>query len=189
MQQPDIELADVLITAQLARRSAPHRNAAAEVDGLTCIAASMHEGRDAIFGAICAIALSCCPGGSAGISVLLDPPEEGFRWDALVGRFGPYLHGRAPRHDSPCGVSLDLGAPQLFRHPERYFTWLRGSGIPIIEGLVVPLYLAHREPYGALWVMSHDEGHQFSATDAQLMVLLADHVSAALQLNAQRGER
>jgi len=182
-------LADVLITPLLDQRPSSPHDVDAERVGLNAIAASMSEGEEGILQAICELALTRCGAGSSGISVLQEPAEDGFRWDALAGVFAPYLHGRAPRHDSPCGVSIDSGVTQLFAHPERYFAWMRAPGIPIVEGLVVPLFLAGRRPYGSLWVMMHEPGRQFSRADAELMTQLGQHAVTAVQLRQQQAVR
>jgi GAF domain-containing protein len=184
-----VELPDIVITPQLARR--PGRRAARDADhaGLTRIARSMEGGPQAILAAICDLALEYCEADSAGLSVLRPGETEGFRWEALAGTFSPYLYGTAPRHHSPCGYAIDVGAPQLFTHPERYFTWLGAAGIPIAEGLVVPLYDSAQVAYGALWVMTHADAEHFCAADAQLMQRLGGHVGAALALERETAQR
>ena len=186
MSHPVVDLSQVLITAQLALRPPSPRDPAVEAMALARIAHSMEKGRSAVFTAICDMALSLCHCGSAGISVLNDPPSDGFTWEALSGVLAPYQNGRAPRYDSPCGVTVDMGSAQLFAHPERHFRWMSATGVPIAEGLVVPLFAARRMPYGALWVIKHGEGDQFTRSQADIMDLLGGHVSAVLQLQAQR---
>ena len=186
MHASEYLLDDILITSQLDTRPCPIRDLAAERRGLNQIARSMNFGRLAVFEKICEIALELCAADSAGISVLTDPPENGFTWDALVGRFSPYLHGTAPRHNSPCGVTIDTGKTQLFSYPERVFEWMRGPGVPIVEGLVIPLYKEGRQPYGSIWVMKHDNKKPFTKLEAEIMTMLAGHVSAALQIQNQR---
>jgi len=186
MYTTDFQLEDVLITSELDTRPSRQRDILAERNGLEQIARSMGFGREAVFQQICQIGLELCNADSAGISVLTDPPENGFTWDALVGRFSPYLHGTAPRHNSPCGVSLDTGRTQLFSHPERIFEWMRSPGIPIVEGLVIPLYKEKRLPYGSIWVMKHEGGAPFTKLEAEIMTVLGGHVSAALQIQGQR---
>jgi GAF domain-containing protein len=186
MTDPNLSLSDILITSELSARPAVY-DAAAERTSLESLATVVGDGRESILKAVCALALVCSEAGSAGVSVLLDPEDEGFSWDALAGRFSPYLFGRAPRHDSPCGISLDTGMTQLFSHPERYFGWMRGPGIPIVEGLVVPLFQGKRRPFGSLWVMTHsEEARMFTSADAELLTRLGNHAAAAIQLSDQR---
>lgn len=186
MTDQNPNLSDVLITSELSSRPAVY-DAAAERTSLDSLAAVVADGRESILKAVCALALLCSEAESAGVSVLLDPEDEGFSWDALAGRFAPYLYGRAPRNDSPCGVSIDTGKTQLFSHPERYFGWMRGPGIPIVEGLVVPLFQGQRQPFGSLWVMTHsEEARKFTNADAELLTRLGNHAAAAIQLSDQR---
>lgn len=186
MTKPPLTLSDVLITSELSKRPAVF-DYAAGCSSLESLASVMADGKEAILKAVCTLALVCSDAGSAGVSVLLDPEEDGFSWDALAGQFSPYLFGRAPRHDSPCGVSLDTGRTQLFSHPERYFSWMRAPGIPVIEGLVVPLFHGKRRPFGSLWVMTHTaEARKFTSADAELLTRLGDHAAAAIQVSEQR---
>lgn len=186
MNKYDAGLAEVLITAQLSLRPPSPRSRSVEAMALARIARSMEDGRSAVFDAICDMALVLCNSGSSGISVLNETPSTGFTWEALSGVLSPYQYGQAPRHDSPCGVAVDLGCTQLFAHPERHFGWIRAAGITIVEALTVPLFAEGRVPYGALWVLKHDTGDAFTRAQADIMELLAGHVSAALQLQGQR---
>jgi len=169
----------VLATAELPARAGSGLDTDAEQRALTRIAASMNAGPRAVLAEICELAMTLCDAQSAGLSVLRDTPAPHFSWDVLAGRFAPFTGGTAPRHDSPCGVALDRRAPQLFRHPEQHFPWKRAAGMPIVEGLVVPL-IRRDCPLGSLWVMKHEPGPGFSSADAATMTLLAGHVCAAL---------
>jgi len=186
MTAPHFTLDDVLITGELRKRAGRY-DSSAEQRSLESLAAVVVDGKEAILKAVCALALVCSDAGSAGVSVLLEPEETGFSWDALSGRFSPYLFGRAPRYDSPCGVTVDKGKTQLFSHPERYFSWMKASGIPIVEGLVIPLFQGNRRPFGSLWVMTHaEEARKFSSADAELLTRLGDHAAAAIQVSEQQ---
>ena len=67
---------------------------------------------------------------------------------------------------------------------------MRACGIPIAEGLVIPLYGEKRRLFGSLWVMTHNkEARKFTSADAELLTRLGDHAAAALQLSVQQGDR
>jgi len=53
--------------------------------------------------------------------------------------------------------------------------------VPAIEGLIVPLYDTGRQPLGTLWIVSHEEGRSFDATDARVMEQLAVQLVLALK--------
>jgi len=181
-----MKLTDILITDELKARERDPRSKEAEHAVLNGVASSMHLEHAQFLSAVAQTALDLCNADSAGVSVLMDVPEQGFTWDALVGRFGPFLNGTAPRHGSPCGVSIDSGEPQLFSHPERLFEWMRGPGIPIVEGLVIPIFSYPGIPYGSLWIMLHEPGRKFTRSHLDIMELLGGHISAAVQLHVQR---
>lgn len=64
---------------------------------------------------------------------------------------------------------------------------MRGPGIPIVEGLVVPLYRGGGQPFGSLWVMTHSEdAREFTSADAELLTRLGNHAAAAIQVFEQR---
>jgi PAS domain S-box-containing protein len=126
------------------------------------------------------VALELCDAGSAGISLLISTPEgEQFRWEALSGAYANYVGGRTPRDFSPCGTCLDLGAPQLYDRPARYFEYLGAAQPPIVEGLVVPFYRGE-EPLGTIWVVTHDDRRSFDREDVRVMQSLAGFVGIAL---------
>jgi two-component sensor histidine kinase len=111
-----------------------------------------------------------------------------FRWTALAGEFASYVGGTTPRHHSPCGLCLDEGATILVARPARAFEYFNTAHVPIIEGLIVPLYDTGRQPLGTLWIVSHEEGRGFDATDARVMEQLAVQLVLALKCQKEATE-
>jgi hypothetical protein len=139
--------------------------------------------RGVVFDTLCEMALMLCGAGSAGISILDNTDDaEGFTWEAVAGKLEGHHGGRAPRHHSPCGVTLERRSAQLFSHPERYFEWMQQAALPVVEGLVIPLYKQRRETYGTIWIMLHEEGGLFDKEDARIMTALGGHAAMALQM-------
>lgn len=163
---------DVLITHELMLRQSRVPELEEERKAFRKIASRMSDGPEHVLQVICDSAIRICKAGSSGVSILRKSDEEGFSWDALAGQASPYVGGRAPRHHSPCGVTLQRGAAQLFSHPERYFEFLQQANLPIVEGLVIPLYNQHKEPYGTIWIMSHDPDVRFDYEDVRIMTEL-----------------
>ena len=58
---------------------------------------------------------------------------------------------------------------------------MRKVDVPIVEGMVIPLYGKDQQAIGTIWIMSHQEGHQFDRHDLQVMSMFASHASAALR--------
>ena len=86
-----------------------------------------------------------------------------------------------PRRLRLSGADRDLQTPQLYFHPEQYFTDLPKPELPIAEALVLPL-LADNQPLGAIWIVSHD-ARQFDSEDLRIAIALADFAVAALKVD------
>ncbi|WP_242046420.1 PAS domain S-box protein [Calothrix anomala] len=154
------------------------------------VAQQMASNSQTLLQSLVDIALDLCIAGSTGVSLLEKTPngEEVFRWNVLAGALAQYLGGTTKRDFSPCGVCLDRGTPQLFSHPERYFTYFQAANTPIVEGLVLPL-IGDRHVFGTIWIMSHDEKRHFDSEDVRIMTSLADFTATALLLQQrQTGE-
>jgi hypothetical protein len=135
-----VTLEDVLITSELSRRRSRAPNYSAENRALVTLAREMATKPKNLPQKLVDLALELCRAGTAGISLLkTDAEGEYFSWEALAGVYDPRVGGRTPRNFSPCGTTLDRGAPQLFSCPARYFTYFEGVDSPIAEGLVIPL--------------------------------------------------
>jgi hypothetical protein len=126
-----------------------------------------------------ASALTLCNAGSAGLS-LLEEENGPFRWVALAGRYKDFVGGTTPRDASPCGVTLDLGAPQLFDEPGRHFACFEHANPPIVEGLVVPVKGVGRDR-ATIWIVAHSRAVEFDMEDVRVMASLAGFASFACQ--------
>jgi len=123
--------------------------------------------------------------GTVGISLVEETPVGGevFRWVALAGSYEKFEGSTIPRDFSPCGVCLNKGSAQLFSYPARYFKFFQEAKPTIVEAMVVPLMLEEKA-WGTIWVLSHEEAHQFDQEDLRLLTILADFLASALA-NAQ----
>jgi signal transduction histidine kinase len=176
-------LQDILITQKLKSRRRRKPNAHAENAALQALARVMATAPGELIDTLLRTALELCNAGTAGLS-LLETSLEGeqiFRWTNLAGALGKHLHGTTPRYFSPCGVTLDAHAPQLFINPGRRFQYFNGLDFPIIEALVIPVDLGGEIP-GTLWVASHDDEMKFDAEDARIMTGLAEFTGCALRM-------
>ena len=175
-------LEDVLISGEL--RSRPHRAANLESEGkaFRILARVMANSPRQLPDTLLRLALELCRAGTAGISLVETPPgsEPIFRWTSLAGLLEKHLGGSTPRTFSPCGVSLDRKAPQLFLYPARHFPFLNELPVPVVEALVVPLSGAG--PAGAIWILSHEECIVFDSEDVRILTDLADFTSSALRV-------
>ncbi len=115
------------------------------------------------------LALELCSAGTAGLS-LLETTAEGeqvFRWSNVAGALDKHVGGNTPRDFSPCGVTMDSNAPQLFTLPARRFQYFNGLDFTIVEALVIPVYLGTETP-GTIWIVSHDDEIKFDSEDARI---------------------
>ena len=194
-------LEDVLITPELARRAARAPDLGVENDALFRIARRLatHASPDDVLQTVVDTAVELCGAGTAGLSLIETPADGGepvFRWTHMAGELAGAVGGCTPRGHSPCGVTLERGAPQLFREPRRYFEYLAATPSPIVEGLVIPLVggvETGASPIGTIWIVSHDAAARgFDWEDARVMTSLASFTSIALQIaeaNVQHAAR
>jgi len=141
------------------------------------------HGSVAVLKRLATLAIELCRAGTGGVSVI-DSGENGeqiFRWQALAGELEPHEGGTTPRDWSPCGECLKTGKVMLYSYPARYFTYFQEIDTPIVEGLVVPMYVDSL-PVGTIWIVSHDEHVKFDAEDARVMTSLGSFAAAALRL-------
>ena len=177
--------AGVLRTDDLKDRPARAPDHAAEVRTLVTVAGAQTGRRDTLLQAIADAALGACRAGSAGIS-LLETTAEGnavFRWRAVAGACAGFEGKTTEWAECPCGMTLELGAPQLFVEPHTFFKSLRDAGAVMTEGIITPIPIRGQESkqLGAIWVASHDE-HRFDREDVRLLGNLAVLAGAALTL-------
>jgi PAS domain S-box-containing protein len=183
-------LNEILITEELSGRARRIPNWQAQAIAMQLVARQMASHPQTLLQKLVDIALDLCNAGSAGISLLETTPtgEEVFRAHVLAGALAQYIGGTTPRDFSPCGVTLERGTPQLFSHPERYFTYFQAANTLIVEELVLPL-IAEHHVLGTIWIMSHDEERHFDSEDVRIMMSLADFTTTTLVLQQrQTGE-
>lgn len=173
-------LSDILITEQLQSRPRRLANIPRELAALRDINRHIERRSPELATMLCELAASLCSAGTAGISILRNvDKEEFFGWDVVAGKAAPYAGGKAPRHNSPCGICLKYKEPQLFHLPGRYFNWLKLVAIPVVEALVVPLYRSNAKPLGTIWILSHDDKRKFDREDVRILRELGDYVLKA----------
>lgn len=179
-------LNQVLITEVLFRRVPRPVNLEAENYALHKLAQQMAETPETLLQNLVAIAVELCQAGSAGISIpeITTDGEEIFRWVALAGAYANATN-TPPRYFSLCGTCLDKKTPQLFTHPELYFTYFKQLRPMIVECLVIPL-LVGKQALGTIWIASHNQTRQFDLEDLRVMSSLANFTAAALNHSQAR---
>ena len=147
------------------------------------LAALMPQDSGAVLKSLAKFAIELCSAGSGGVSVIETGKDgvEMFRWRALAGQVEPYVGGTTPRDWSPCGECLRAGKAMLYSYPARYFTYFQKLDTPIVEGLVIPMYV-DRIAVGTIWIISHEEQRRFNAEDVRIMTSLGDFAANALRL-------
>ena len=178
---------DLYITLELHRRIPRITDHLREKMALQDIAAQMIDHPERVLPKLVERAMEMTGAVSAGISAF--EAQEGtagiFRWRDLKGELAQFEGATTPRNYSPCGVCLDRFEPTLTRRPERHYTWIAEAGVSCPEVLLVPLYIAHGEPLGTLWIVSEQEGY-FDSGHARIMRELASFTGIALAMLRDR---
>jgi hypothetical protein len=172
----------VISTGEFEQRNARRADYKKECQSLYRLAAVFAQEPEKIMDELVRTAIDLCGADSAGISVEEQLPsgKRVFRWVATAGVLAPFINQiAAPRDFSPCGVTLDRDAVQLFKHPEKHYLWLAASPQSIHEALLIPWSTSPEK--GTLWIISHRAAHKFDGEDARLMRGLADFTTMALR--------
>src|ERR1700693_3732850 len=182
-QREPVRLEDVLITDQLFLRAQKGRDPREEAESLQRLAHVMARTPGKLVETLLEMALHLCRAGTAGISLLEERPDADsvFRWTHLRGALEGYVGKIKPKDFSPSAICLNLGSPQLFSGPARYFEYFKDVNPPIVETLIFPLPIGD-EIQGTLWIGSHDENVKFDSEDVRLMTVLAEFTSCGLHL-------
>ena len=173
----------LLITSELEKRTRRGSDTRATISALQTLSRDIAEHPSEALTRLVNLSKELCGGGSAGISVYEPVPGEPgiFRWTALTGKAAQFDGETTPRDFSPCGICLDRSEIILMDRPGRYYDWLNLPDLPLTEAILVPLFVNGIDPFGTLWVMSHDE-HQFDSGDARVLADMASVVGLALSL-------
>jgi signal transduction histidine kinase len=179
--------ADTLIVDKLYQRDPHPRDFEAEAHCLHSLAHLLAAPVDHLLQTLVNAALSLCDAGSSGISLIEhDLAGTGhFRWAATTGHVAGFAGITTPLGESPCGVTLALGSAQLFAYPQRRFDCLKGPEPEVVEGLVVPIP-GDSEPWGTIWILSHDKRVLFDAEDVRVLSSLGSFVGAAWRIRASK---
>lgn len=182
----------VLITAELDVRPRRWPDYAAENAALHALAQALTTSHTAMLQTLVDTARSLCSAGSAGSAgiSLREPGAAGkdvFRWVAVSGDCAHLKDHVIPGGDSPAGVAIALDAPQLIAFPTRQFACLSEVVPDVMEELVVPVP-GSPEPWGALWVMSHDREQRFDSEHRRILASLANFTCAALTIAKARAD-
>ncbi|MBE9092571.1 PAS domain S-box protein [Tychonema sp. LEGE 07203] len=185
-QTPQTNLTEISIAKLLSRRRPRSPDLQAENRALQTLARQLATSPRTLLVTLAATARDLCRAGSAGICLLAEngASEQIYCWEALAGAWGAAEQANKPPALHLSGTNLDFQTPQLYLHPEQYFTDLQQLEPPIAEALVLPL-LAENQPLGAIWIVSHDSS-QFDAEDLRIGLALADFAVAALQIDRAR---
>lgn len=179
---PFIPLSDIDISQELLSRRVSAPNRRAESAAMYASAEALTQGPGPALKQLARHAVELCDADSGGVSVIeATETDVLFRWRALAGEVERYEGGSTPRDWSPCCECLKAGRAILYSYPERHFTYLQQLGVPIVEGLVIPV-LSGTLPLATVWVASHTPECQFNAEHVRIMTSLGDFTSSALEI-------
>ncbi len=172
-----VSVDSVLFTDELYERESRGPDHDAERGALLSLTQHLADSPRTILKRLTEVALDVCRAGSSGVSLLSDETGD-FYWPAVTGVWEPHTGGGTPRDFGPCGVVLDSGSVQLFKHPELYFPYLGSVSPAIEEALLTPFYVGGIA-VGTVWVVAHDEGRQFDGEDLRMIESLGRFAAAA----------
>ncbi len=177
-----ISLDDIVITHELLVRPLRRVNRPGEIAAMHSLATILKQSSKLVLKRLASLAIELCGAGTAGVSVIEagDDESQVFRWQALAGKLEHHEGGTTPRDWSPCGDCLKAGKPMLYSYPAKYFSYFQKIETPIVEGLVIPMYVDGLA-VGTIWIISHDEECRFDAEDVRIMTSLGNFASAALR--------
>jgi two-component sensor histidine kinase len=179
-----LPLERVITTDELSRRASRCPNYELESRTLAELMTAMADqpNPDSLLQKLVSTARELCRAQSAGISILEKDASgnDVFRWRAVAGSWSIYRGESMPR-ESPCGTALDRNTALLMTCPERHYTCAQNVTPPVAEALLVPLRVCGN-PVGTIWIIRHDETHQFDAEDHRLMMSLGRFAENAHQL-------
>jgi signal transduction histidine kinase len=193
MQNVPFKLNDVVVNAELRRRSSRPPDYKAERDALMVLSHTMADAPQLILEKIAEMALNLCRAETAGISLLENhgrhfvtqlargteqsPCEEEVRWKTLAG-VHTRRNGATSVRASPCDTSM--GGNTTEPMAQRTFPTLKLLP-PFVEALVSP-FDVEGTPIGTLWVVAHKDHRKFDGEDERNVRTLAQFASAAWQL-------
>lgn len=181
MQNVPFNLKDVVINAELGRRSSRAPDYKAERDALMTLSHAMADAPQMILQKIAEMALDLCHAETAGISLLENHRvEEEIRWEALAG-VHTRRNGTTPGHASQGGSTIDRNTEHK---AGRSFPTLNLVP-PLIEALTIP-FDVEGTPIGNLWVVAGKQHRNFDGEDERSVRTLAQFASAAWQLSNAR---
>lgn len=129
----------------------------------------------------CQQAMEMCEADAAGISVFTSADFSAVSWLVAVGSLRQYTGHQFPRDDSPCEVSCEYQAPQLFLQPHEYFASMRNAGIVMQELLVVPITGPCGGSFGTIWSMTNNPTAHFCRTHVGVLQRLSVGVLVRIQ--------
>ncbi|GAB7549784.1 hybrid sensor histidine kinase/response regulator [Cupriavidus sp. 8B] len=179
--------AGILKTDELGQRAGRSPDYGAECVALRRLARALVSSDLALLQSLANSALKLCGAGSAGISL---PEASGdgaktLHWTATAGLCNDLVGHAVPCDDSPSGIALELGSPQLLAYPQRHFSCLPPLSPEVVEELVVPIP-GDGEPWGTIWVMTHEQERVFDEEDARLLESLASFAGAVLNMSRSK---
>ena len=175
------DLADVLITNELAARPTRLPNYAGEAAALCALANLSADSPRAVLQLLADKVVELTGAHSSGISISeMSGDQPIFRWHANGGGFASCVGSTMPRYNSPCGTVLDRNATLLMHRPERHFPFAPPPPHPIVEVLLVP-FCDGNTPIGTVWAMAHDKEKTFDNEDRRLLMSLSSFAASAVK--------
>lgn len=177
VERSPVSRESILCTDELSLRPSRTPDYKTENRALVALAQALADSPQTILQTLADTILEIFQCDSAGLSLLTtNDGGKQFYWPAIAGQWKPHIGCGTPRDFGPCGDVLDNNRPLMFRHFEKFYTYLP----PVEECLLVPFYVEGKA-VGTIWAISQGHCRKFDAEDMRQLVSLGRFASAAYQ--------
>lgn len=181
-----LEVIDLRGNAEFAARKVHTRDMSVQMAAMGKLGRAFIDTPDLVLQQLVNAAVDLCGADSAGISVEREQrtDHDFYHWVATAGQYSGFLNAILPRYPSACGITLERGAPQLFRVSQRFFDILGVVAPVVTDGLLLPWRVD--DTRGTIFVMAHGRSEAFDLDDCRMMQTLADFAATAVRQIRQR---
>jgi DNA-directed RNA polymerase specialized sigma24 family protein len=186
LAESGLEVLDLRSDRAFAQRQRHVRDVALQVEGMNRLACAFVDSPTTILQELVTAAIDLCGADSAGISIERrgGTDDDFWHWVATAGQYSGFVDAKLPRYPSACGLTLELGRPQIFRVTKRFFDLMGVQAPTVTDGMLLPWQA--EETRGTIWIMAHGRTEAFDAEDCEMMQALSNFAATGMRLQRQQ---
>jgi DNA-directed RNA polymerase specialized sigma24 family protein len=186
LAESGLEVLDLHSDRAFAQRQRHVRDVALQIEGMNRLARAFVDSPTTILQELVTVAIDLCGADSAGISVERKggTDDDFWHWVATAGQYSGFVDAKLPRYPSACGLTLELGRPQIFRVTKRFFDLLGVQAPTVTDGMLLPWQA--EETRGTVWIMAHGRTEAFDGEDCEMMQALSNFAATGMRLQRQQ---